>query len=202
MIRFPTLMLLPVLILGGCGLSQPYPRRATFAIDAGKPEAISPPGAATVCIQAVRIVKPYDGQLFVYKTGPSEFTQDYYAGFIAAPEKLLSAQLAQWLNDSGAVKYAVGAGSLLAYNCILELNVTDFYADYSDPKKPRAILELHAFLMPEDPSNPRILLQKHYQESEPLPAAEPAQLIEGWNKSCRRILIQLAQDIAAATQPK
>jgi uncharacterized lipoprotein YmbA len=198
--------LLVTLFLGACGLSQPYPNRATFVIEPGKTDRLSTPGSTTLCVQGVRIAKPYDTQLFVYKTGPSAFVSDYYAGFIAAPDKLLGAALSQWLNDSGAVKYAVVPGSMMAYSTVLEINVTSLYGDYSDPKKPRAVLELRAFLVNEDPASSRVLLQKLYQESEPLSAAEPARLVEGWNACCRRILTQLAQDIAQAapassTQP-
>jgi ABC-type uncharacterized transport system auxiliary subunit len=187
-------------------LSQPFPDRATYALEPGKPEKAASGSELTVRVMPVRVAKPYDSQLFTYKVGASQFTQDYYAGFIAPPDRLLSADLVDWVSDSGAVKYAVGVGSTLECAANLESQVTAMYADYTNNT---AVLEMRVFLITEASGHKaaRVLFQKSYAEKEPLSAKTPAAFVTALNGAWRRALVQVAEDLrgqkapAAATEP-
>jgi uncharacterized lipoprotein YmbA len=192
-------------VVTGCSISQPFPDRATYAPDPGKPEKSASPSPMTIRVMPLRIAKPYDAQLFTYKIGPSQFTQDYYAGFIAPPDRLLGTQLLDWLNDSGAVQHAAPVGTTLDCSANLESNVTALYADYTNNT---AVLEMRIFLISEasgqTPS--RILFQKAYADREPLAGKNPAAFITALNTVWRRTLTHIADDlrsqkIAPATEP-
>jgi ABC-type uncharacterized transport system auxiliary subunit len=198
--RFASLVALCLCLAGlsGCNVSQPFPDRATYALDPGKPEKSQTAGSLTLRVMPLRIAPPYDAQLFNYKLGGGgggRFTQDYYAGFITPPDRMLGAQLLDWLNDSGAVAYATPPGTSLDTVANLESHVTALYADHNANA---AILEIRIFLIsdPDGLTPSRILFQKHYTEKEPLPAKTPDALVTSLNTAWRRILTNLATDLA------
>jgi uncharacterized lipoprotein YmbA len=188
------LWLSAAMTVAGCAISQPFPDRATYAPDPGTPEKSPSPSPLILRVMPLRIAKPYDAQLFNYKIGPSQFTQDYYAGFIAPPDRLLGTQLVDWLNDSGAVQHAAPVGTTLDCSANLETNVTAMYADYTSDT---LVLEMRIFVIAEasgqTPS--RILFQKAYAEKEPLPAKNPAAFITALNAAWRRTLTSIADDL-------
>ena len=181
-------------VASGCSVSQPFPDRAMYALEPGKPEKSMSVSALTLRVMPLRIAKPYDAQLFNYKIGPSQFTQDYYAGFIAPPDRLLGASLLDWLNDSGAVQYAVAAGSSLDCAANLESQVTAMYADHTDNA---AVLEMRVFVISEAAGVvlPRVLFQKTYSEKEPLPGRDSAAFVKALSAAWRRMLGNVANDL-------
>jgi ABC-type uncharacterized transport system auxiliary subunit len=194
------------LALGTCNaLTQPYPDRATYAIDPGQPEKVATSaGALALRVMPTRVAKPYDSQLFNYKIGATKFTQDYYNGFVAPPDRLLGPQLVEWLNDSGAVKYAQPAGTTLDCNANLETQVSALYADRTTKQ---AILELRAFVIADRLGPTEVLMQKVYRESEPLGNESAEELVKAWGVAYGKILKQLAADVAGisvapATMPE
>jgi len=180
-------------------VSQPFPERAAYALEPGHPEKPASAGTLAVRVMPLRIAKPYDSQLFNYKVGPSQFTQDYYSGFIAPPDRLLGAQLVDWLNDSGAVKYAVPPGSSLDCDANLETQVSALYADHT---KNTAVIEMRALLVSDAVGPTRVLLQKTYSETEPLANQSPGALVAAWNKAYRRLLENLAANLHDLSPPK
>src|SRR6185312_4029638 len=102
--------------------------------------------------------------------GPQQFATDYYNGFIAPPDRLLTAQLMEWLSESGAVRYAVGAGSTLESSANLESQLTALYADHTNST---AVLELRVLLVGDAAGATPVLLEKVYHESEALPVQTP-----------------------------
>jgi|GEM_PF-2927060 len=212
--------------LAGCGLSQRPPERAFFAIDPGHPATVATtapatsiaPSDLTLRVLAARVAKPYDSQSFVYKLAPNQFQSDYYNGFIAPPDRMLAGALIEWLNHSGAVKYAVGSASSLDTRYSLELTVPALYADYTNPKSPKAIIEIRAFLFHEGSSGTQILLQNLYQESEPIEAPPagassggvvngsaaaanntPANIAAAYSRAYQKILTRLTDDLQKLT---
>jgi uncharacterized lipoprotein YmbA len=181
------------LVFASCSVSQPFPDRAAFAPDPGKAEK-SGGGALTLRVMPLRVAKPYDAQLFNYKTGPSQFTQDYYAGFVAPPDRLLGAQLVDWLNDSGTVQYAAPAGTTLDCAANLEAQVNALYADHVANA---AVIEMRVFVVsdPAGPNSAHILFQKVYEEKEPLAGRSPSAFITALNVAWRRTLTQLSADL-------
>jgi cholesterol transport system auxiliary component len=192
-----------IVLLSGCaGLTQPFPQKNLFAISVGDP---SPAGAApmkaVLRVQGVRVAKPYDELTFIYKTGDSAFTVDYYNGFIAGPDRLLTGELTRWLSESGLFATVVSGTSSVDYDLSLETSITGLYGDYSAKGSPKAVVEARFFLVNERGSSYDMLFQKAYRETEPVEGQKPEQLVKGWEKAFRRMLESLAADLRKVPPP-
>ncbi len=189
--------------LSGCsGLTQPYPKKNLFAISAAVPAGSrASPVPAVLCVKAVRIAVPYDEKTFTYKTGESTFVADYYNGFVAEPDRLLTGELTRWLSESGVFRTVVNASSSVDYDLSLETNVTALYGDYSAKDSPKAVVEARVFLIRETGKPYNLLFQKVYRESEPLAGHGPEQLVQGWERGLGRMLEGLVADLRAVAPP-
>jgi cholesterol transport system auxiliary component len=203
------------LLSGGCSsFNRPYPDKALFALDLGPPPhaATWSTGAAagdtlparapapTLRVRSVRIAQPFDTTTFVYKVGASRFTTDYYNGFIAEPDRLLTGQLLRWLTASGEFSAVVPESSTADYRMTLETQISALYGDYTIRASPQAVLELQMWVIEDAPSSSRVVFQKTYREAEPLSANTPEQLVGGWGTAYRRILTRFLTDLRAAPQ--
>jgi ABC-type uncharacterized transport system auxiliary subunit len=189
--------------LAGCGLNKPYPDKNLYAIDAGGAAAAATtapgtPGSMTVRLAPVRVAKPFDGQTFIYKLGPEQYRVDYYNGFVALPDRLIAGQVAQWLADSGTVKYAVLSGSGLECRYALETNVTALYGDYTQGTSPKAVVEVTFYLLSDVAGGTGLVMQKKYRREEPLKSDTPAELAAAYGRAWRAILTELTDDLGKA----
>ena len=105
----------------------------------------------------MRIAKPFDATGFVYKVAESRFTTDYYNGFIAEPDRLLTGELVNWLAASGEFGSVVEESSAADYRLTLESNVTELYGDYTNKTAPQAVMELKVFVIDDVPSPSRVI---------------------------------------------
>ena len=195
-----------VLALGGCGVSQPFPDRRFYAIDAGAvtKDAQAPTArAVSLRVVPVRVVPPFDAVTFAYKMSPSEFKTDYYHGFAAPAGRLMTEQLIAWLDGSGAVKFAVGVGTRAHAMYTLEMTVTALYGDYTDPKKPQAVIETRVVVLDDDRGGTDILVNKMYRAREAV-AGEggPEKLAEAWSAAWRKMLGEISADMAKLPEEK
>jgi uncharacterized lipoprotein YmbA len=180
-------------------ISRPYPEKSFFAVDAGPtPAAAKAPGEGALRVRRLRVARPYDGLTFVYKTGASEFRTDYYNGFIAAPEALLTSETIRWLAAAGPFASVVDVASSAPSRYALEGNVTALCGDLTDPKAPKAILEVRFFLLDESGAEAAVKFQKAYAVSAPAAGDKPAELAAAWGQALRQILSALAADLAKA----
>jgi cholesterol transport system auxiliary component len=195
-------MLLVILLsVSGCGLTQPYPQRNLYIISSGEPA--TPAGDRTpsvLRIRPVRVAKPYDEKTFVYKTGESVFTVDYYNGFLADPSALLTGELAGWLSASGPFASVLGSTGA-DYDLTLEINVTALYGDYSEKASPKAVIEARFVLVREEKAAYKVVFEKMYRETEPLAGVQPDQLVRGFGQAYRRMLEELTTDLRTVAAP-
>ena len=196
------ILLLMLLGTAGCAsLTQPYPQKNLYVISAGEPAAPGGSRSPSVLrIRPVRVAKPYDEKTFVYKTGESIFTVDYYNGFLADPSPLLTGELTRWLAASGG--FAVVLGSTGAdHDLTLETNVTALYGDYSEKTSPKAVIEARFVLVREEKTAYKVVFEKMYRETEPLAGAQPEQLVKGFGQAYRRMLEKLTADLRTVVAP-
>jgi ABC-type uncharacterized transport system auxiliary subunit len=201
-----TSLLLIVGLLGlgfavaSCGaLSKPYPEKSFFAIDAGPtPAATQALREGALRVRRLRVAKPYDGLTFVYKTGGSEFRTDYYHGFIAAPEVLLTSETIRWLSAAGPFASVVDGASSAPNRYVLDGNVTALCGDMTDAQAPKAVLEVRFFLLDESGAEAAVKFQKAYAATVPAAGARPDDLVDAWGKAMGQILTALAADLAKA----
>jgi cholesterol transport system auxiliary component len=193
-------------IASGCGnvLKTPYPAKTYFLIDAGQPVESSAASdrlpihkfaAGVLKVRQFRVAAPYDGSVFVYKIGPNQYSSDYYAAFLMSSDKMLSDGMCQWLSRSNLFTLVVDAESSVRAHYTLEGSVNAFYADFTDPRHPRAVLQAQFYLLSDEDSRPEILFAQFYVTSAPVTAAGPAGLVDAWNRAYRTMLENLTVDL-------
>jgi len=186
---------------------QPDPEKALFAIDPGDPPAAgnsqtsslklpTTMRAETVLrVRLLRVASPYNGQAFVYKTTGNEFRTDYYNGFIAAPDQLLTGSLIAWLLRAGPFDSVVDVASGIPARYVLEGNVTALYGDYSDKAIPKAVMVVRIFLLDDHDANLRIMFEKQYSATSAIERGNVNSLVKGWGIAFRQILEQMTADL-------
>ena len=103
-------------------------------------------------VASIRIAKPCDDMTLVYKVGESRFESDYYHGFIAPPDRMLTGELVRWLRGSGIYANVVAGDSAADTKLLLEGNVTKLYGDFTSQPSPTAVVQVTFFLI--DQSTP------------------------------------------------
>jgi uncharacterized lipoprotein YmbA len=201
---------------GGCAdaLKTPYPAKAYFLIDPGHPGGSAAAGAAhdgsraadagpadaarttrVLKVRQFRVAAPYDGSAFVYKIGPNQYRSDYYSAFLMSTDRMLTASVRDWLGRSGLFTDVVDAGSGVRTRFSLEGNVSGLYADFTDRRAPRAIVEAQFFLLHDEDAGPQILFVRSYSASAPITGNGAPELVEAWNHACRKMLEDLTADL-------
>ncbi len=199
-----TAVLVATGILAGCGaLSKPYPQKTRYAImlppsTAPAPSTVPPRTTDSLCVRALVVNEPFDGLSLVYRTGPASFETDYYNTFVAPPDRLLTGAIDQFLSQSGV--FAGVFRNETSSNCryMLEGDVLGLYGDYTDRSKPVAVIKTRFFFIDDADAAATMLFVRQYERSEPLSSADPAALVDGWNKGMVAILQQLTSDMASA----
>ena len=183
-------------VLAGCGASKPFPEKDFFAIEAGSPQAAATRvSESTLRVRRLRIATPYDGRSFVYKVGEAKFESDYYNGFVAEPEQLLTGELVQWLSRSGLFGSVVGSSVGADHSFVLEGVVTALYGDYSEADAAQAVMEAKFFLLDDRGAETRVVFQKPYRKAAPLEGDKAAALVAAWGQVYRGILMELTADL-------
>ena len=78
----------------------------------------------------------------------------------------------------------------------LEGTVSDLYADVRDPEKPRAVVELHAYLTTSSAESPsRILFNRNYREVQVMTGPGPAEFVKSAGVALTNILEALEDDL-------
>lgn len=199
MLKRMGLMVLGLGIVAGCSLSTPYPDRALFTINAGKPEAGVEKGTASevrLRVRRIIAVPPFGGTAFVYRTGPNKLQTDYYDAFAAAPADLITAQLVEWLRGTNQFAAVVDSNAGMPHQWVLEGRLQEMSIDTSDGKQARAALTMEFVLMDDRDPAPRPLLERTYTEAVPMSGSDAKAAAEGWSAGCRKIFSRLSADMA------
>jgi len=185
----------------GCAgmLKQAPVAKSYFAIDPGAPEPNTPtsrPSGKVLLVRTLRVSPPYDGLLFVYRIGPSQFDADYYNNFIAPPAALLTGAMIRWLSrDSGMT--VCDPSSELQSDLILEGNVTDLYIDSTQAAAPRAVVGGRFFLTRQRAGSVELIMERRYEETAPVVTRSAAGFASAWGQAYRRLLADLTRDLRA-----
>ena len=184
--------------LTGC-LSKPALNKQTFAFNV-------PPAATTNhfdhhCILGVRklqIAAPFEGRSIVYRTGEFSYERDPYAEFLEAPGDELLPVMNEWLRRSGNFDAVVAAGSALKPDLLVEINVSQLFGDFRQPKHPAAILAVRfVFLEATNGILGRPVFNKDYTQSIPLRGPAADALMAGWNQALANIAVEVSSDLGS-----
>lgn len=193
--------LIVIAAVAGCGniFSKPYPEKVRYAFAVPTPAETRPAGTLQpLRIAMIKANPPYDGLSLVYKTGPATFAFDYYKTFIAQPDSLLTGEVESYLSRCGLFS-SVSLGAMTNARYYLESDLVQLYGDFVKNSPPAAVISIRFFLIDDENAIAKVLLQKTYRHSEPIPKASAEELVAGWNKALGVIMGELASDIKTAT---
>ena len=140
--------LLAFATLQGCSMfSRSSVPGAKFLID---PPAMTPVEGAkieNILVRRFSVVPPANGLTFVYLLADGSWRTDEYNGWIADPADMFSDALATALTECGRVGMVGVEGVTVRFDFVAEGVVENLYADYSDPSKPTANVDIRIYLL-------------------------------------------------------
>ena len=187
------------LLTTGC-LTRPALTVQTFDFTAPETNTAAASAAQAqgpvLAIRTLKIMPPYDGCSFVYRTGESSYVRDPYAEFISAPAQLLAPQIGQLLVQDGHFSSIVRPTGGVKPDQLAEITVSQLYGDFRDRAHPQAILTLRfTLLSATNGMTGQVLFQKAYTRSLPMDSASPVALIHAWNQALTEITTEISSDL-------
>ncbi|MEM7007890.1 MAG: hypothetical protein AAF462_02020 [Thermodesulfobacteriota bacterium] len=191
--------LLLALSIGCPSIDKPYPERTFYLFDVTPSSKNSNPiQGASIAVNRFSISPSADGREFIYRTTELEFKTDFYNQFFRPPDNLLTETTRQWINQSGVSQDVLSPASRAVPEFIIEGNVVELYGDYRNESAAKAIIRIQMFLLQNQPdgTEPKILLAKTYNSEQPIGAASPTALMDGYNRALEDILGEFAKDLS------
>lgn len=140
--------------LGSCSLdlARAAPEVARYALVAER-SADSPVRSdnanARLDVRPFHPVQPAASGQFVYRVGDAQFVTDFYRGYVARPELLITHAARAWLAASGAVGTVLPVASRSIPTHVLEADLTELHVDFRSPNEPKAVVALRYALLSE-----------------------------------------------------
>ena len=184
-------------ILTGCfNVNKNYPVKHDFVLSASRSETFSPSASNGILkIQRFYVSPRFNGQGFVYKTGPLSYESDFYNRFFIPPGEMIAEDVGKWLSGSGLFKYVMDFSSPVEATFELSGVVSALYGDYSNMGTPKAVLEIQFFLVRTISSRRVIVFGHTYRQETPIKENSPDALAAGWNLALDRILTRFETDL-------
>ena len=185
----------------GCvelGLAKNEPERMRYVLEVARPvsERNEPLAAGAkgriLEIRSFHGAVAYINEDFVYRRGP-QIELDYYHGFLTPPTVTLSELTRHWLSNSGLFEIVQGIGTRVLPTHALEGDIYGFYADFSDPKAPKAVADMVFMLLKID--GVEVLTRKHYRVEVVTASTSPDELVSGWEQALARVFERLEADL-------
>lgn len=149
-------------------------------------------------VNKLKILTNYEGKEFVYKK-KSEYESDYYNQFLVPPATNITDQLVNWLGDSGFCGIVLNRIGSTDSNIVLDGSINALYADISDQKAPKVIVEIEIYLL--DNLKDTILFTKKYSRVKPFQEYTSEGLINAYNEVFTEIFYQLENDMRKEVNP-
>jgi ABC-type uncharacterized transport system auxiliary subunit len=199
---FGTVLFASALMFSGC-LSRAPLHKEMFSFG----ETESPVASAFVDNHILKIAKlridaPFEERSFVYRTGDFSYVRDPYAEFMDSPDAELMATAREWFRNHRVFRGVADSSSALKPDIILEIDVSQLFGDFRQPKHPAAILTMR-FVFFEAPNGipGKMLFQQEYTRNVPLDEPNAAALMKGWNEGLLGILHQVSENFQNRPQP-
>jgi ABC-type uncharacterized transport system auxiliary subunit len=147
------------------------------------------------------IEAPFSNKNFIYKMTSSHYVSDPYNAFISPPNLQLSQYVLHHLQ--GKVNATViSSDNLVKANTILQLNVSELYADYTNPSHPTAHIQISAILYQDIDGTIKMKDQKTLSANTSTESNNPAALIEAYRADLEEVNADLVKMIDSEMKSK
>jgi ABC-type uncharacterized transport system auxiliary subunit len=189
-----------LLLLCSCtSLSKPFPAKESFGITVPDlaPAGPSPVHDAVLRIDRVRIVPPFDQRTFVYRLSDTRFEYDYYAEFIAPPDRLLTTQFIHALASAGIYRTVIDSDASIDTPLRLETTVTELSTNFGVTPA-AAVIRARVLLLNDALHATDVLAEWELEASEPVTGQSPAAIADALSRAAAGLVAELASRLAAA----
>jgi cholesterol transport system auxiliary component len=182
-----------ILLCVGCSaLTGSTPRKARYMLAVRHvPPAERAPRGAVLEVRTLSVAAPFADRSFVYRIGESAYETDYYSEFLAAPDRLITCEVMEWMVGSGLFNIVTDAYAGVDSQFALEGHVVELYGDYRPGREPRAIMQIQFMLIDVSGPRPSVVHFARYRREEPVTGTGPAGLVVGWNRALAQIMTEL-----------
>jgi cholesterol transport system auxiliary component len=188
----PTLLLLPALVLGGCGGLQPLqPPSSNVYVLAAKPVTRATHAARSFVIEVgePRARAGFDTPEMIYVQRPYELESFATNRWADSPARMLAPLLAQALEQTDSFKAVVRSPSNLPADIRIEVELVRLQQNFA--VRPSRI-ELALRLQLVDVTGRRVLAAKSFDATENAPSDDPYGGVTAANVALQRVLEQAA----------
>ncbi|MFC1763966.1 hypothetical protein ACFL6U_18060 [Planctomycetota bacterium] len=168
------LLLAGLLTMGGCGLQTRGPAsNQAFLLDVQSETGQGDTQGKTLQLRNCRALAPFAGKNLIYRVSDVRYEQDFYNGFLAAPDQQIDISLHQWLQQRGYNLISQGAESSIG---VLQPTLERLLADFTDPDQSWARVQMRFVLteLSSQERTPVVLLDERWTVREPLPSPSRA----------------------------
>ena len=179
-------------------LSTAAPEKTRYVLNAPRPGATQQARPDTALeVRATHSARESRTHLFVYVTAANRMEVDYYHEFAVMPTVLVRDQTHRWLLASGLWDHVIDGASRLAPTHLLESTIHQLHADYWNPEKPRAVMEIEFRLLRPSGGDYESLLDETYSRTLLVGDDSADALVAAWSRALGEILGDLEKDMAA-----
>jgi ABC-type uncharacterized transport system auxiliary subunit len=191
------------LLLASCvGRDPPTKERYVFVLDRSlAPSAAQVTGARThgvLKVHRIRVSPLFDRKNFVYQTGESTFTEDFYREFYALPGVLLRLGAVDWFEDSPLFERVLRDTSARGADWVLEGEASRLFVDLYGPGAPQVEMRISFRLLEADDIRLRSVLEGTYSERCPLLNSSSQALATAWSSCLASVMSQLEIAVSRA----
>lgn len=187
-------MLLGGLAVGACSnpLSQPYPEKQLFLLEARRPGAPQrTPRGKVVLVRDVQSTPGTESRSLVTRLPGGQQRSDFWNEFFAPPAAMVDDALRRWLTESGAAAAVLAPGSRARADIAIEATLTALFGDGTEAAAPRARVGLAVLFLGVDRDPARILGQVTIDEAAPVASLAPAAVAAGLNAALGNALARV-----------
>jgi len=187
-------------VLAGCSLlERNYQPTASYLIAPPPQPPIEGERFGSMTVSRFGAIPPFDGRPFLYHATDGTWRADAYAGFIATPSDMVSEALSRALEQSGRATIVGSDGVAMRFDFSIDGVVEAFYADFTDPAAPKAVVRLRGYLLDRRKGAPKLAAQLRGSGTAPIAAAEPGRVAEALSAATgvaiQRLLAELPRNV-------
>jgi len=149
-----------------------------------------------VFVKTFKMAFPFNSSSFVYKKQSKNYEYDFYNRFISSPELLISQQCRNWLEKSEIFENVLNSTSFASADYVLEGNVIKLYGDFAENDVGWAVMKIRFYLIKEIKVEPKIVLNRGYEERIEIATKTPEGLVGGYNECLKSILGKFESELA------
>ena len=183
----------------GC-LSRTFPQKQRYVLEIEDRVADPTATAATsgrVRLARVRVSPLFARKTFVYRTGPSTYTEDFYNEFFAPPGTVLERAILHSLHGANIFGEVVEGAYRGPCDYILESNIERLYGDIRDRHDAKSVMTVIFKLRDATQSDRPVLFEQSYDIEKSVASASASEIRAGWHSAFSEIMSVLERDLRA-----